>query len=103
MRERVQTHGTLLRTDWEGWFPWLPSLIRRAIKEVERPAKRHIHTRTHTHTLSSLGTVRRLVFLPTSHWGDFSSKTKLHSSLWLPHWLFRFPGLDVLRQSDQNL
>ena len=84
----------------EGWFPWLPSLIRRAIKEVERPAKRHTHTHTHTHihTLSSLGTVRRLVFLPTSHWGDFCSKTRLHSSL-----LFRFSGLDALSRSRSQL
>lgn len=95
MRERVQAHGTPLHSDWEGWFLWLLSLIRRAIKEVEWPTKRH----THTHTLSSLGTLWRLVFLPTSHWGDFSSKTKLHSSLWL----FRFPGLHVLNQHFHNI
>lgn len=46
MRERVQTHGTRLHSDWEGWFLWLLSLIRRAIKEVEWPTKRHIHTHT---------------------------------------------------------
>lgn len=49
MRKRVQTHGTRLHSDWEGWYLWLLSLIRRAIKEVEWPTKRH----THTHTVLS--------------------------------------------------
>lgn len=44
--ERTQTQGTVLHPHWEGWFPWLLSLIRRAIKEVEQPTK----GRTHWHT-----------------------------------------------------
>lgn len=45
--ERTQTQGTVLHPRWEGWFPWLLSLIRRAIKEVEEPTKGGAHTPAH--------------------------------------------------------
>lgn len=46
-----------------GWFPWRLSLIRRTIKEVEQPTKRHTHS-----VLSGEGEVSGLLTHNPLHW-----------------------------------